>query len=272
MNTIMNHTKKNHGFTLIELLIAMSILVVVGGMTMTLMGSASRLYHSTIQISGIQTESQTVSRMLSNAVMDAKTIYLTKEEDGTVLFTGNVTTRTNAATGEYKVYYGEMFWWDKESSSLYHGRNVSVSEAVKGAGGTTEGAGGATEGAGGAIAGAGGTTTDAGGITAGAGGANGGAEDSGEAVEDDGPTTAGARSFFTGGTGDGREYLLSDKVKNVEIDIFSETGGDDGSEPAGIVTVNYALTFSYMDSQDYKTESSATTRNRMQKVWMSREK
>ena len=225
----------NQGFTLIELLIGISILSVVGVMTMMLTGTASRMYRSTIRISQIQTESQTVSRRLSRAVMDAASIYLDESGEGTILFTGDITKEDDSF-----VYFGEMFWWDKDSGCLYQGSHVSirVSKADGEENGEDE-AGGGEEG-----------------LPAGA------------------LTCSAAKAFFLGGTGSGREYLISDKLREMSLEIYPTLEEEDKAIEGsyyytadGAVTVNYALTFSHLDSGDYKTESSASTRNIVKYLW-----
>ena len=78
----------NGGFSLIELLVGISVLAVVGLMITSLFSSSTRLYRSTASYSNIQTESQAVSRKISNAIMGAGSLYLNEGERGSYLFTG----------------------------------------------------------------------------------------------------------------------------------------------------------------------------------------
>ena len=80
----------NGGFSLIELLVGISVLAVVGLMITSLFSSSTRLYRSTASYSNIQTESQAVSRKISNAIMGAGSLYLNEGERGSYLFTGEV--------------------------------------------------------------------------------------------------------------------------------------------------------------------------------------
>lgn len=113
----------NKGFSLIELLVGISILAVVGVMISSLLGSSSRLYRSTITYSNIQSESQTVSRRLSNAIMGAKSLYLNEQEQGTYLFTGEVKSEAGK-----KIYNGEIFWFNKETGCLYQNSSFVAEE------------------------------------------------------------------------------------------------------------------------------------------------
>lgn len=224
---------KNRGFTLIELLIGISILSVVGLMTMMLTGAASRMYRSTIRVSEIQTESQTVSRRLSRAVMDASSVYLDESEEGTILFTGDITKETDAV-----LYSGELFWWEKESGCLYQGSHVSIR-----AGRADDGSEGRE------------TSAIPGALTCSAASSFflGGPERGREYLISDKVRSI---SFDI--------YPELTEEDRVDVDSFYYVTD-------GAVTVNYSLAFSYLDGSDYKIESSAATRNRVKYLWQRKD-
>lgn len=115
----------NGGFSLIELLVGISVLAVVGLMITSLFSSSSRLYRSTASYSNIQTESQAVSRKISNAIMGAGSLYLNEGERGSYLFTGEVKTEAGK-----NVYSGEIFWFNKETGCLYQNSGFKAEQDI----------------------------------------------------------------------------------------------------------------------------------------------
>lgn len=227
----------NKGFTLIELLVGISVMAIVGLMMTSLLGSSTRLYRSTISYSNIQTESQTVSRRISNAVMGARSLYLNEGEKGTYLFTGEVTEEA----GKVK-FSGEMLWFNKETNCLYQNSGFLAEEdsgALEEANSTGEEEGG------------------------------------GENFQSLGalsPDTV--RKAFEENANKGREYLISDKVQELKFTIYpvliqKERIGDAGYfyKTEGKVTVDFAITFQYLDSKSYSVDTSATPRNRLAVLW-----
>ena len=78
--------------------------------------------------------------------------------------------------------------------------------------------------------------------------------------------------------GNGREYLISDKVKKLDFTIFPELteneriNEDDGFyKTDGKISVNFALTFQYLDSKSYFVTTSAAPRNRIAVLWWNGE-
>ena len=76
----------------------------------------------------------------------------------------------------------------------------------------------------------------------------------------------------------GREYLISDKVKRLDFTIFPELteneriNEDDGFyKTDGKISVNFALTFQYLDSKSYFVTTSAAPRNRIAVLWWNGE-
>lgn len=198
-NIVGNHAAFEGGFSLIELLVGISVLTVVGLMITSLFGSSTRLYRSTISYSNIQTESQTVSRRLSNAIMSAKSLYLKEEDTGLCLFTGKPKNEMGKT-----IYSGEIFWLNKETNCLYQDSSFFAEES--------------------------------------------GSE--GDEASDFVPLKLETvKNAFEENESRRRQYLISDKVTDMEFLIGSET-------------VNFGITFQYLDSKTYSVNTSATPRNR----------
>ncbi len=224
------------GFTLIELLVGISVMAVVGLMMTSLFGSSTRLYRSTISYSNIQTESQTVSRRISNTVMGARSLYLNEGEKGTYLFTGEVKEEAGKAK-----FSGEMLWFNKETNCLYQSSSFLADEDSKDMEEPNP---------------------------------------TGEDKEEENLQSLEAlsletvRKAFEENASGGREYLISDKVKELKFTIYpaltqKERIGDVGYfyKTEGKVTVDFAITFQYLDSKSYSVDTSATPRNRLAVLW-----
>ena len=227
----------NKGFTLIELLVGISVMAIVGLMMTSLFGSSTRLYRSTISYSNIQTESQTVSRRISNTVMGARSLYLNEGEKGTYLFTGEVTEEAGKAK-----FSGEMLWFNKETNCLYQNSGFLLEEDS-----------GALE-------------------EANSTGEEDGEEENLQSLGALSPDTV--RKAFEDNAGKGREYLISDKVQELKFTIYpvltqEERIGDSGYfyKTEGKVTVDFAITFQYLDSKSYSVDTSATPRTRRAVLW-----
>ncbi|WP_125143757.1 PilW family protein [Clostridium transplantifaecale] len=227
----------NKGFTLIELLVGISVMAIVGLMMTSLFGSSTRLYRSTISYSNIQTESQTVSRRISNTVMGARSLYLNEGEKGTYLFTGEVTEEAGKAK-----FSGEMLWFNKETNCLYQNSGFLAEEDS-----------GALE-------------------EANSTGEEEGSEENLQSLGALSPDTV--RKAFEENASKGREYLISDKVQELKFTIYpvlteKERIGDTGYfyKTEGKVTVDFAITFQYLDSKSYSVDTSATPRNRLAVLW-----
>lgn len=108
------------GITMIELVIGIAILSVVGVMAVSFLSFSVRMYHFTSTYASIQTESQMVSRRLSDVIMGAQNIYLDETEDNVFLFTGVITVQDQI------LYNGEIFWFDKKTNSMYQNSSVCV--------------------------------------------------------------------------------------------------------------------------------------------------
>lgn len=232
----------NGGFSLIELLVGISVLAVVGLMITSLFSSSTRLYRSTASYSNIQTESQAVSRKISNAIMGAGSLYLNEGERGSYLFTGEVKTEAGK-----NVYSGEIFWFNKETGCLYQNSGFKAEQDIN---------------SGPDIAG-------------------------GESHDETGDKISGnpgvlsletVRAALEENAGNGREYLISDKVKKLDFTIFPELteneriNEDDGFyKTDGKISVNFALTFQYLDSKSYFVTTSAAPRNRIAVLWWNGE-
>ena len=88
------------------------------------------------------------------------------------------------------------------------------------------------------------------------------------------------RATLEENAGNGREYLISDKVKRgFDFTIFPELteneriNEDDGFyKTDGKISVNFALTFQYLDSKSYFVTTSAAPRNRIAVLWWNGEK
>lgn len=219
--------KDNRGITLIELLIGVTVLAVVGTMVMQLMTSSTRMYHSTITYADIQTESQSVSRRLSKAIMEAEVIGMEKGDKGTCLFAGK---------REGGVYGGTAFWYNSETGCLY--QNSSFSVDTSGAAGA-KGEGGGKEG------------TDK------------AREDAAEGIgtEKDAPIDMDTISAALDGK---REYLISDKVAELDFTIPEE----DGKKGR---TIHYDIVFHFLDSKTYPVTSSVTPRNWELEGWWKKD-
>lgn len=233
-----NRKKANRGFTLIELLVGISIMTVVGLMMTSLFGSSTRLYRSTVSYSNIQTESQTVSRRISNTVMGARSLYLNEGEKGTYLFTGDVTEEAGKVR-----FSGDMLWFNKETNCLYQNSSFLAEEDSSAA---KESA----------------ITGDE------------GDEEEQEMLKSQGalsPETV--RKAFEENGKSGREYLISGKVQELEFIIYPELtekeriGDGYFYKIDGKVTVDFAITFQYLDSKSYSVDTGATLRNRLALVW-----
>ena len=235
------------GFTLIELLVGISVMAIVGLMMTSLFGSSTRLYRSTISYSNIQTESQTVSRRISNTVMGARSLYLNEGEKGTYLFTGEVTKEAGKAK-----FSGEMLWFNKETNCLYQNSSFLAEEdsgALEDPDSTGE-EDGEKEG----------------------GGKEDGMEENLQSLGALSPDAV--RKAFEENAGKGREYLISDKVQELKFTIYpvltqKERIGDAGYfyKTEGKVTVDFAITFQYLDSKSYSVDTSATPRNSLAVLW-----
>lgn len=86
------------------------------------------------------------------------------------------------------------------------------------------------------------------------------------------------RAALEENAGNGREYLISDKVKRLDFTIFPELteneriNEDDGFyKTDGKISVNFALTFQYLDSKSYFVTTSAAPRNRIAVLWWNGE-
>lgn len=112
---------ENQGITLIELLIGISILSIVGGMTISILGLSARLHRSVLGESSSQIEGQALSRRLETAIMNAQSLYMEETEEGMVFFTGK--RRRNVDSMSYS---GELFWFNKDSGCVYQNRNTYV--------------------------------------------------------------------------------------------------------------------------------------------------
>ena len=232
----------NKGFTLIELLVGISVMAIVGLMMTSLFGSSTRLYRSTVSYSNIQTESQTVSRRISNTVMGARSLYLSEGEKGTYLFTGEVTKEAGKAK-----FSGEMLWYNKETNCLYQNSGFLAEEdssALEEPNSTGEEDGEKED----------------------------GKEEQLQTLGALSPDTV--RKAFEENAGKGREYLISDKVQELKFTIYpvltqEERIGDAGYfyKTEGKVTVDFAITFQYLDSKSYSVNTSATPRNRLAVLW-----
>lgn len=229
----------DEGFSLIELLVGISIMAVVGSLISTLLGSSTRLYRSAISNSNVQAESQFVSRRIGNAIMEAKSIYLYEQEDGSYLFTGERKAGAGQAT-----YSGQIFWFNRETGCLYQDSSFRA------------------------------------------------VEDSDKAEHDKtgrpgAPTKEGAKSgvapILTAETvrreleengGNGRAYLISDKVRSLDFAIYPELTREErireGSHyyiKDSDITVYYDILFLYQDSKSHSVSSCATPRNRIEVLW-----
>lgn len=112
---------ENQGITLIELLVGISILSIVGGMTISLLGLSVRLHRSVLGESKSQIEGQALSRRLEDAVMNAQSLYMEEGEEGIIFFTGE-----RRREADRMSYSGELFWFNKDSGCVYQNRNTYV--------------------------------------------------------------------------------------------------------------------------------------------------
>lgn len=216
----------NKGITLIELLIGMTILSVVSLMVASLMGSASRMYRSTVTYADIQTESQTVSRRLGTAIMNASSVYMEESGEGTFLFTGE-----RLQEGGRVSYSGLLFWFNKETGCLYQNSSFYAEEELAEAGGA------AMQGEKGML------TNDT------------------------------IKAAIELGASQGKEFLISNKIKDLQFTITPELKAEEQIEGGyfylvnGTVTLNYAITLNHLDARDYEISSSATPRNQLAALW-----
>lgn len=120
MQSLNKRQLDSRGITMIELVIGMAILSVVGVMAVSFLSFSVRMYHFTSINASLQTESQMVSRRISDVIMGAQNIYLDETEDSVILFTGVITVEDNI------MYHGEIFWFDKKTSSMYQNSFISV--------------------------------------------------------------------------------------------------------------------------------------------------
>lgn len=225
----------SRGFSLVEILVGISIMAVLGLMLTSLFGSSTRLYRSTVTYSGIQTESQTVSRRLANAIMEAEALYMNHEETGDYLFLGEVKTAADS------VYYsGTMFWYNRETGCLYQNSGFSAEETYST-------------------------------LNAEKAGLEGGSEHFGERGTLSLETV---RRMMEENESSGREYLISDKVTKLEFELFPELTEDERISmddcyymAGGKITVNYKITFRYQDSKSYSVDTSASPRNKIAVLW-----
>ncbi|MEY8338682.1 prepilin-type N-terminal cleavage/methylation domain-containing protein [Lachnospiraceae bacterium 62-35] len=110
----------NRGISLIELLAGIAILAMIGIMMTGFLKVSARLGGRTIAYAHIQQESRTVMRRLTRGVMNGKSLYIKEEENGTLIFLGEICTEAETTT-----YMGEIFYFDREHRSLYQNRNGS---------------------------------------------------------------------------------------------------------------------------------------------------
>lgn len=89
-------------------------------------------------------------------------------------------------------------------------------------------------------------------------------------------TGSAAEACFLDSPDDGTEYLLSNKVVSLSMELFPSLNYEDLAVKDdnfyivdSAVTVNFSMTFSYLDSGEYKTNLSASTRNRINYLWIS---
>lgn len=226
--------RDNRGVTIIELLIGISVLAVVGLMVSQLFGSSARMYHSTIFYADVQTESQSVSRRLSGSIMNASSLFLEETDEGLVLFTGKL----SGSSG------GDLYWFNKTTGCLYMnlGFITGNTSGLSGKPELTSGVPGPSDG-----------------LSAGTG--------QGETEEETYLTVETVRDAIENSSSDAREYLISDKIKELEISLtpaLDEMKRKEGTyyySSAQKVTVNYTITLKYLDSSDYTVSSSTTPRN-----------
>lgn len=84
------------------------------------------------------------------------------------------------------------------------------------------------------------------------------------------------KSHFPISAESGKEYLLSDKVAELKLEIFPELRQEDLTEKDdyfyitdSAVTVNFAITYIYLGSGEYESNVSSSTRNRIKYLWIS---
>lgn len=99
-------------------------------------------------------------------------------------------------------------------------------------------------------------------------------EEEADAGETAGLSANAVMGELEGGSNQGREYLISDKVKSLDFMVYPELteeerigDGDYYYKTDGTITVNYKIRFQYQDSKSHTVKSGATPRNRVEVLW-----
>ena len=110
--------RDDRGITLIELLVGITVLAFVGLMAGAFLNVSTKLGRRTATYADIQSESQSVMRRLTDAVMNGESVYIDQDALGTVIFTGKQAVQSGGTH-----YTGETFFFDKAGHSLYQKRS-----------------------------------------------------------------------------------------------------------------------------------------------------
>ena len=110
--------RDDRGISLIELLVGITVLAFVGLMAGAFLNVSTKLGRKTVTYADIQSESQSVMRRLTDAVMNGESVYINQDAAGTVIFTGK-----QAVQSDGTHYTGETFFFDQGGHSLYQKRS-----------------------------------------------------------------------------------------------------------------------------------------------------